>query len=155
MGGWNSGGLTGALSGGWGYGSNAISSLFGAGGGATQAGYTGAAFANWLNGGSAGIGATQAGYTGAAMQNWVALQNAGNWGTALTGTGALLGGVGGALYGYGKSGIKGAVAGGLGGWGGAAAGSVAGLRLVLQSAARSDLSCRASVRRLAPPWAAI
>lgn len=134
MAGWDSGGLTGALSGGWDYGSNAIGNLGstvsgwfgGGGGGAAAADYSGAAFANWLNGGSAGVGATQAGYSGAAMQNWVAMQNAGNWGTALTSTGALLGGVGGALYGYGQSGWKGAAVGGLGGWAGAAAGSVAG-----------------------------
>lgn len=139
MAGWNSGGLTGAISGGWGYGSNAIGNIgstvggwFGGGSsaslGASQAGYMGPGFASWAAGGSSGLGATAAGYTGSQFANWAAAQRGfgANFTGALGSTGALLSGVGGALYGYGQSGWKGAVTGGLGGWAGSAAGAAAG-----------------------------
>lgn len=133
--GWNGGqgffgGLQGAASGAWNYGSNALGGLFGGGtAGSSIADYTGAAFSNWAAGGSQALGASQAGYTGAQFSNWVALQNAGNWGMAATSLGSILGGVGGALYGYGQSGWKGAATGALGGWGGATLGSVGGAAL--------------------------
>lgn len=133
--GWNGGqgffgGLQGAASGAWNYGSNALGGLFGGGtAGASIADYTGAAFSNWAAGGSQSLGASQAGYTGAQFSNWTALQNAGNWGMAATSLGAILGGAGGSLYGYGKSGWKGAATGALGGWGGATLGSVGGAAL--------------------------
>lgn len=107
--GWGSGGLSGAVSGGWNYGSSAIGGLFG-------------------SGAASGGGSAIADYTGAQFGNWVGAQNAAatTWGGAATGLGSIMGGLSGAYMGYQNAGVKGAVAGGLGGWGGGTLGTMAG-----------------------------
>ena len=112
MAGWNSGGLTGALSGGWGYGSNAISGLFGGG---SAAGAGGAGFGLGQPLVTGGVG--NAGFASGGMFSGSAA-----WGAPTS----ALAGIGGALYGYGQSGWKGAVTGGAGSYVGAALGSIAG-----------------------------
>ncbi|HGY9618034.1 TPA: DUF4214 domain-containing protein [Pseudomonas putida] len=112
--GWNAGqgflgGMQGAISGGYDYISGGLSGLFGGGGAA------------------AGSGSTIAGYTSPAFQNWVGSQNAMAY--SVSGLTQALSGLGGAIYGYGKSGLKGAITGGLGGWGGSLAGGAAGTAL--------------------------
>lgn len=99
---YSSGGMTGVYN----YGANAIGNAFSG--------------AN-----TAATGATQAGYTGSQFGNWVAAQNT-TWGSAAGSFGAIAGGIGGAIQGYQTSGIKGAIAGGVGGWGGATLGTMAG-----------------------------
>lgn len=108
------GGMQGAISGGYGYISNAVSGLFSGGAAATGASNVGFGLGQSLvSGGPGGAGASYAAGAGGA--------------TAL---GGALTGVGGALYGYGKSGLKGAATGAAGGVGGyyagAAIGSLAG-----------------------------
>lgn len=108
------GGMQGAISGGYGYISNAVSGLFSGGAAATGASNVGFGLGQSLvSGGPGGAGASYAAGAGGA--------------TAL---GGALAGVGGALYGYGKSGLKGAATGAAGGVGGyyagAAIGSLAG-----------------------------
>lgn len=103
------GGMQGAVSGGYGYISNGLSGLFGGAGA------------------SAGSGSTIAGYTSPAFQNWVGSQEAMAY--SVSGLTQALSGLGGAIYGYGKSGLKGAITGGLGGWGGSLAGGAAGTAL--------------------------
>lgn len=113
--GWNAGqgflgGLQGAISGGYGYISNAVSGLFSSGAAASGAGNVGFGLGQSLvSGGPGGAGASYAVGAGGA--------------TAL---GGALAGVGGALYGYGKSGLKGAATGAAGGVGGYYAGSAIG-----------------------------
>jgi lambda family phage tail tape measure protein len=94
----------GGLSGVYDYGSSAVGGMFSSGSGSTAAGY-----ANVSNF-SAGAGGSVNGIAG----------------SGLSGLGAAGYGLGGALYGYGQSGVKGAVAGGVG----AAAGAVAGQILI-------------------------
>ncbi|MVF50577.1 DUF4214 domain-containing protein [Pseudomonas monteilii] len=108
--GWNAGqgflgGMQGAISGGYNYISNGLSGLF-------------------SSGAAAGSGSTIAGYTSPAFQNWVGAQQAAAY--QVSGLTQAMAGVGGAIYGYGQSGLKGAVTGGLGGWGGSLAGAAAG-----------------------------
>lgn len=103
------GGMQSAISGGYNYLSSGLSSLFGSGSAA------------------AGTGSTIAGYTSPAFQNWVGAQQAAAY--QVSGLTQGLSGIGGAIYGYGQSGIKGAVTGGLGGWGGSLAGGAAGTAL--------------------------
>ena len=118
MAGWNSGGLTGAISGGWGYGSNVVS-----GWGSTAAGWFGGGSA--AGAGGAGFGLGQPLVTGGVGNAGFA--SAGGLGSPAWGSaGSALAGVGGALYGYGQSGWKGAVTGGAGAYVGAALGSIAG-----------------------------
>lgn len=112
MAGWNSGGLTGAISGGWGYGSSAVSGLFGGG---SAAGAGGAGFGLGQPLVTGGVG--NAGFASGGMFSGSAA-----WGAPTS----ALAGIGGALYGYGKSGWKGAVTGGAGAYVGAALGSIAG-----------------------------
>lgn len=126
MAGWNSGGLTGAFAGGWGYGSNAISGL-----GSTISGW-GSTAAGWFGGGSAagaggaGFGLGQPLVTGgvgnAGFASGGMFSGSAAWGAPTS----ALAGIGGALYGYGQSGWKGAVTGGAGTYVGAALGSIAG-----------------------------
>ena len=99
---YSSGGMTGVYN----YGANALGNAFSG--------------AN-----TAATGATQAGYTGSQFSNWVAAQNT-TWGSAASSFGAIAGGIGGAIQGYQTAGIKGAIAGGVGGWGGATLGTMAG-----------------------------
>ncbi|WP_395589413.1 hypothetical protein [Pseudomonas sp. TR47] len=103
------GGMQSAISGGYNYLSSGLSSLFSSGSAA------------------AGTGSTIAGYTSPAFQNWVGAQQAAAY--QVSGLTQGLSGIGGAIYGYGQSGIKGAVTGGLGGWGGSLAGGAAGTAL--------------------------
>ncbi|QUN70189.1 MULTISPECIES: phage tail tape measure protein [Pseudomonas] len=108
--GWNAGqgflgGMQGAISGGYNYISNGLSGLF-------------------SSGAAAGSGSTIAGYTSPAFQNWVGAQQAAAY--QVSGLTQAMAGIGGAIYGYGQSGLKGAVTGGLGGWGGSLAGAAAG-----------------------------
>lgn len=108
--GWNAGqgflgGMQSAISGGYNYISNGLSGLF-------------------SSGAAAGSGSTIAGYTSPAFQNWVGAQQAAAY--QVSGLTQAMAGVGGAIYGYGQSGLKGAVTGGLGGWGGSLAGAAAG-----------------------------
>lgn len=113
--GWNAGqgflgGIQGAISGGYGYISSAVSGLFSSGAAASSAGNVGFGLGQSLvSGGPGGAGASYAAGAGGA--------------TALGGT---LAGVGGALYGYGKSGLKGAATGAAGGVGGYYAGAAIG-----------------------------
>ncbi|AVH37026.1 hypothetical protein AL532_12180 [Pseudomonas monteilii] len=103
------GGMQSAIGGGYNYIRSGLSSLFGSGSAA------------------AGTGSTIAGYTSPAFQNWVGAQQAAAY--QVSGLTQGLSGIGGAIYGYGQSGIKGAVTGGLGGWGGSLAGGAAGTAL--------------------------
>ncbi|MCK2124306.1 tape measure protein [Pseudomonas sp. PNPG3] len=123
--GWNAGqgflgGMQGAISGGYGYISNAVSSLFSGGAAATGAGNVGFGLGQSLVSGGAGS-------SGAAVGSSASYATGAGGATAL---GGALAGIGGALYGYGQSGLKGAatgVAGGVGGYyAGAAIGSLAG-----------------------------
>lgn len=100
--GYSSGGIPGAFSGG----SDYLSGLFSSGTSAV------------------GTGSTAAGYTGNAFSSWVGTQNALSY--SVSGLTQAISGLGGAIYGYGQSGVKGAIAGGLGGWGGSLAGGAAG-----------------------------
>ena len=117
MAGWNSGtgllgGLQGAAAGGWNYGSTALGGMFS--GGSTAAGT------------AAGYGLGQPLVTGTAGSASYAASS-GIWGSGVSGTAAGLYGIGGALYGYGQSGWKGAATGALGGVGGGIAGGLAGV----------------------------
>ncbi|MDT3749740.1 hypothetical protein [Pseudomonas kurunegalensis] len=123
--GWNAGqgflgGMQGAISGGYGYISSAVSSLFG--GGATAAGASNVGFGLGQSLVSGGVGSS-----GAAAGSGASYATGAGGATAL---GGALAGIGGALYGYGKSGVKGAATGAAGGVGGyyagAALGSLAG-----------------------------
>ncbi|MFV1944153.1 phage tail length tape measure family protein [Pseudomonas luteola] len=95
----------GGLGGVWNYGSSAISGAFGGGSTAAGAGY---GIGQPLVTGSVG----NAGYAA----------STGLLGSGVSGATAGLYGIGGALYGYQQSGLKGAIAGGLGAAGGAVAG---------------------------------
>jgi hypothetical protein len=121
-GGWNSGtgffgGLQGAASSGWQYGTSALGDLgstaggwFGGGAGAGGAGY------------QIGQPVVSGGVGSASYASGSLFSGQPAWGSA----GSALAGVGGALYGYGQSGLKGAVTGGAGAYVGAAIGSIAG-----------------------------
>ncbi|MDD1982355.1 DUF4214 domain-containing protein [Pseudomonas asiatica] len=123
--GWNAGqgflgGMQGAISGGYGYISSAVSSMFSGGVAATGASNVGFGLGQSLVSGGVGSGGAAAGSS--------ASYAAGAGGA--TALGGALAGIGGALYGYGKSGVKGAATGAAGGVGGyyagAAIGSLAG-----------------------------
>lgn len=110
------GGLQGAISGGYGFLSNSISGLFSGAGTAAGASNVGFGLGQSLvsggvgsTGSAAGAGATYA--TGA---------------TGATALGGTLAGIGGALYGYGQSGLKGAATGAAGSVGGYYLGSAIG-----------------------------
>lgn len=108
--GFREGGLMGAWDGLGDYGgglSNAVASLFSGGAGVN----------------SMAMGATQAGYTGAAFNSWVGTQNLAN---TLQGVATWAGPLAGAFAGYQAGGLGGAAVGGLGAWGGAAAGTAIG-----------------------------
>ncbi|MGV6473509.1 hypothetical protein [Azotobacter vinelandii] len=110
IGGFREGGLSGAWEGLGDYGSglyNAVASLF-----------SGSSGVN-----SMAMGATQAGYTGAAYTNWAAQQNLTNM---VQGIASWAGPLAGAFAGYQAGGLGGAALGGLGAWGGAAAGTAIG-----------------------------
>lgn len=113
--GWNAGqgflgGMQGAISGGYNYIGNGLSGLFSSGAAASGAGNVGFGLGQSLvSGGPGGAGASYAAGAGGA--------------TAL---GGALSGIGGALYGYGKSGLKGAATGAAGGVGGYYAGAAIG-----------------------------
>lgn len=108
--GFREGGLSGAWEGLGDYGgglSNAVASLFGGGAGVN----------------SMAMGATQAGYTGAAFNSWVGTQNLAN---TLQGVASWAGPLAGAFAGYQAGGLGGAAVGGLGAWGGGLAGAAIG-----------------------------
>ncbi|WP_207869503.1 hypothetical protein [Pseudomonas sp. 51_B] len=114
------GGMQGAISGGYGYISNAVSSLFGGSVAASGASNVGFGLGQSLVSGGVGSG-------GAAAGSSAGYATGAGGATAL---GGALAGIGGALYGYGQSGVKGAATGAAGGVGGyyagAAIGSLAG-----------------------------
>lgn len=110
------GGMQGAISGGYGYISNAVSSLFSGGAAATGASNIGFGLGQSLVSGGVGSG-------GAAAGSSASYASGAGGGTAL---GGALAGIGGALYGYGQSGFKGAATGAAGGVGGYYAGAAIG-----------------------------
>lgn len=110
------GGMQGAISGGYGYISNAVSGLFSGGAAATGASNVGFGLGQSLV--SGGVGSS-----GAAAGSSASYATSAGGATAL---GGALAGIGGALYGYGKSGVKGAATGAAGGVGGYYAGAALG-----------------------------
>lgn len=110
------GGMQSAISGGYGYISNAVSGLFSGGAAATGVSNVGFGLGQSLV--SGGVGSS-----GAAAGSSASYASGSGGATAL---GGALAGIGGALYGYGKSGFKGAATGAAGGVGGYYAGSAIG-----------------------------
>lgn len=110
------GGVQGAISGGYGYISNAVSGLFSGGAAATGASNVGFGLGQSLV--SGGVGSS-----GAAAGSGASYASGAGGATAL---GGALAGIGGALYGYGQSGFKGAATGAAGGVGGYYAGAAIG-----------------------------
>lgn len=110
------GGVQGAISGGYGYISNAVSGLFSGGAAATGASNVGFGLGQSLV--SGGVGSS-----GAAAGSGASYASGSGGATAL---GGALAGIGGALYGYGQSGFKGAATGAAGGVGGYYAGAAIG-----------------------------
>lgn len=110
------GGLQGAISGGYGFLSNSISGLFSGAG--TAAGASNVGFGLGQSLVSGGVGST-----GAAAGSGASYATGAGGATAF---GGALAGIGGALYGYGQSGLKGAATGAAGGVGGYYAGAAIG-----------------------------
>ena len=110
------GGLQGAISGGYSFLSNSISGLFSGAGAAAGASNVGFGLGQSLV--SGGVGST-----GAAAGSGASYATGAGGATAL---GGALAGIGGALYGYGQSGLKGAATGAAGGVGGYYAGAAIG-----------------------------
>ncbi|WP_288477187.1 DUF4214 domain-containing protein [uncultured Pseudomonas sp.] len=127
-GGYQVGGLSGAVQAGAGYygnmlsnGANYVSGLFGGASGATAAGSAAA---------SSAAGASAAGYTGQAYSTWAASQYASqaasNVASTISSYGPYFAAIAGALQGWQQSGFKGAVAGAAGAVGGMYAGAQIG-----------------------------